>query len=124
MTARAILAMKEILPQLPIVFRQMYFPFLCRDIVKELPKEESELFFALVGDQLDVFKIGSITDDILGRIKYEAAIIGFTHWLAENRVKVLTDLLSVLGQNSSLNHRFPSQSLDLHRVTKKPILAL
>jgi hypothetical protein len=62
--------------------------------VKELPKEESELFFALVGYQVDVFRIGPISDDILGRIKYEAAIIGFTHWLAENRSKVLTDLLS------------------------------
>ena len=72
----AILAMKETLPPLPIVLRHMYFPFLCRDIVKELPKEESELFFTLV---VDVFKIGPITDDILGRIKYEAAIIGFTH---------------------------------------------
>ena len=41
----AILAMKETLPPLPIVLRHMYFPFLCRDIVKELPKEESELFF-------------------------------------------------------------------------------
>ena len=94
MTARAILAMKEILPPLPKIFRHMYFPFLCRDIVKELPKEESELFFALIGHQVDVFKIGPITDDMLGRIKYEAAIIGFTHWFAENRAKVLTDLLS------------------------------
>ena len=41
----AILAMKETLPPLPIVLRHMYFPFLCRDILKELPKEESELFF-------------------------------------------------------------------------------
>jgi hypothetical protein len=94
MTARAILAMKEILPPLPIIYRHMYFPFLCRDIVKELPKEESELFFALVGYQVDVLKVGPISDDILGQIKYEAAIIGFTHWLAENRAKVLTDLLS------------------------------
>lgn len=94
MTARAILAMKKILPPLPIISRHMYFPFLCRDIVKELPKEESELFFALVGYQVDVLKIGPISEDILGRIKYEAAIIGFTHWLAENRTKVLTDLLS------------------------------
>ena len=94
MTARAILAMKRNLPPLPIIFRHMYFPFLCRDIVKELPKEESELFFALVGYQVDVLKIGPISDDRLGRIKYEAAIIGFTHWLAENRAQVLTDLLS------------------------------
>ena len=94
MTARAILAMKEILPPLPRAFRDVYFSFLCRDIVKELPKEESELFFALVGYQVDVLKIGPISDDILGRIKYEAAIIGFTHWLAENRAMVLIDLLS------------------------------
>ena len=94
MTARAIFAMKEILPPLPIIHRHMYFPFLCRDIVKELPTEESELFFALVGYQVDVLKVGPISDDVLGRIKYEAAIIGFTHWLAENRAKVLTDLLS------------------------------
>ena len=93
-TARAIFAMKKILPPLPIIYRHMYFPFECRDIVKELPKEESDLFFALVGHQVDVLKVGPITDDILGRIKYEAAIIGFTHWLAENRAKVLTDLLS------------------------------
>ena len=94
MTARAIFAMKEILPPLPIIFRHMYFPSSCRDIVKQLSKEESELFFALVGHQVDVLKVGPISDDIMGRIKYEAAIIGFTHWLAENRVKVLTDLLS------------------------------
>jgi hypothetical protein len=86
--------MKEILPPLSIIYRHMYFPFQCRDIVKELPKEESELFFALVGYQVDMLKVGPIGDDILGRIKYEAAIIGFTHWVAENRAKVLTDLLS------------------------------
>lgn len=94
MTALAIFAMKDILPPLPIAHRYMYFPSLCRDIVKQLSKEESELFFTLVGHQVDVLKVGPISDDILGRIKYEAAIIGFTHWLAENRVKVLTDLLS------------------------------
>ncbi|KIM47161.1 hypothetical protein M413DRAFT_422925 [Hebeloma cylindrosporum] len=94
MTARAIHAMKEHLPPLPIIHRHMYFPFLCRDIVKELPKEESELFFALVGYRVDLFKVGPMSDDILGRIKYEAAIIGFAHWLAENRAKVLSDLLS------------------------------
>ena len=94
MTAQAIIKMKEILPPLPLASRAMYFPTLCRGIVKELPKEESELFFALVGHQVDVFKIGPQSNDILGRIKYEAAIIGFTHWFAENRPWVLLDLLS------------------------------
>lgn len=93
-TARAILKMKEILPPLPYAFRHNYFPFLCRDIVKELPKEDSELFFALVGHQVDVLKVGPENEDILSRIKYEAAIIGFTHWLAENRPMVLEGLLS------------------------------
>jgi hypothetical protein len=94
MTARAIVKMKEILPPLPIVSRHRYFPFLCRNIVKQLPKEESELFFALAGHQVDLLKVGPANDDIFSRIKYEAAIIGFTHWLAENRVMVLLDLLS------------------------------
>ena len=93
-TARAILRMKEILPPLPHAYRHSYIPFFCRDIVKELPKEESELFFALVGHQVDVLKVGSANDDILSQIKYEAAIIGFTHWLAENRFMFLVNLLS------------------------------
>jgi hypothetical protein len=94
MTARAIIKMQEILPPLPLNFRGHYFPSLCQEIVKELPKEESEIFFALVGYQVDVFKVGPGGMDILNRIKYEAAIIGFTHWLAENRPWVLTELLS------------------------------
>ena len=86
MTARAVLAMKEIFPLLPIKFRQMYFqvPFLCRDLVKDLPKEESELFRSFHVGWLSRRCIKPISDDILGRIKYEAVIIGFTHWLAEN----------------------------------------
>ena len=94
MTGQAIFKMTEILPTLPPGFRNMYFPIFCRGLVKELPKEESELFFALVGHRVDVFKIGPHGNDILSRIKYEAAIIGFTHWLAENRPWVLFDLLS------------------------------
>jgi hypothetical protein len=94
MTARAIFRMKEILPPLPLIHRHSYFPFLCRDIVKELPKAESEIFFALVGHQFDVLEVGPAGVDMLSRIEYEAAIIGFTHWLAENRVTVLNDLLS------------------------------
>ena len=92
-TARAIVRMKEILPPPPYEHRNMYFPSLARDIVKELPKEESELFFALVGHQVDVLKVGPVNDDVLSRIKYEAAIIGFTHWLAENHPRVLAGLV-------------------------------
>jgi hypothetical protein len=47
-----------------------------------------------VGHQFEVLIGPNAGDDMLSRIKYEAAIIGFTHWLAENRAKVLTDLLS------------------------------
>ena len=94
MTAQAILKMKELLPPPPYAERHKYFPLMCRDIVKELPKEESELFFALVGHQVDVLKVGPANDDILSRIKYEAAIIGFTHWLAETRPMVLINLSS------------------------------
>jgi hypothetical protein len=94
MTARAILKMQEILTPLPLSSRGHYYPTLGGDIVKELPKEESDIFFALVGYQVDVFKVGPGGNDILSRIKYEAAIIGFTHWLAENRPWVLIDLLS------------------------------
>jgi hypothetical protein len=94
MTARAILKMQEILPPLPLIFRGMCIPSSCLDIVKELPKEESELFFALVGYQVDVFKVGLGGNDTLSRIKYEAAIIGFTHWLAEYQPSVLANLLS------------------------------
>lgn len=91
MTALAILKMQEILPPRP---RGIYIPRLRLGIVEELPREESELFFALVGYQVDMFKIGPSGDDIQSRIKYEAAIIGFTHWLAEYRPLVLTHLLS------------------------------
>ena len=94
MTAEAIFKMKELLPPPPYEERHKYFPLMCRDIVKELPKEESELFFALVGHQVDVLKVGPANDDILGRIKYEAAIIGFIHWLAETRPMILINLLS------------------------------
>ncbi len=94
MTARAIHKMiKQILPPLPHTHRNRFFPFISRDIVKELPKEESELFFALVGHQVDLLKVGPSGNDVLSRIKYEAAIIGFTHWLAENRPLVLGGLL-------------------------------
>jgi len=94
MTARAVIKMQEILPPVPLEFRGWYTPSLCQGIVKELPKEESDIFFALVGHQVDVFKVGPGGNDILNQIKYEAAIIGFTHWLAENEPWMLTHLLS------------------------------
>jgi hypothetical protein len=56
--------MKEILPPLPYSHRRHYFPFQYRDIVKEVPNEESELFFALVGHQVDVLKVGPADDDM------------------------------------------------------------
>jgi hypothetical protein len=62
-------------------------------ITETLPREESELFFALVGHQVDKLNVGRYTNDLLGNIIYEAAIIGVTHWLAKNRYDVLRDLL-------------------------------
>ncbi|KAF8959800.1 hypothetical protein BDZ97DRAFT_1704757 [Flammula alnicola] len=83
MTARAILKMKEILPPPPLPHRRRHFqsPY---TLVEKLPKEESELFFALIGYQVDVLGVGPTNSDITNRIKYEAAIIGFTHWLCEH----------------------------------------
>jgi len=62
-------------------------------ITETLPREESELFFALVGYQVDKLDVGRYTNDFLGNIVYEAAIIGVTHWLAKNRYDILRDLL-------------------------------
>ena len=62
-------------------------------ITETLPKEESELFFALVGHQVDKLGVGRYTNDLLANIIYEAAVIGVTHWLAENRYDVLRDLV-------------------------------
>ena len=74
-----------------------YLPFQKQNssrITETLPKEESELFFALVGYQMDKLNVGRCTtNDFLGNIIYEAAIIGMTYWLAENRYDVLIDLL-------------------------------
>ena len=74
-------------PCLPFVYN------LSSSITETLPREESELFFALVGHQVDKLDVGRYTNDLLGNIIYEAAIIGATHWLAENRYDVLRDLL-------------------------------
>jgi len=62
-------------------------------LVETLPKEESELFFALVGYQIDTLGVGKRTNDLLANIIYEAAIIGITHWLANNRNDVLYEYL-------------------------------
>ncbi|KIM39489.1 hypothetical protein M413DRAFT_446987 [Hebeloma cylindrosporum] len=56
-------------------------------------KEESELFFALVGYKVDMLGVGTRTNDLLANIIYEAAIIGITHWLADNRSDVLSEYL-------------------------------
>ncbi|KAF8798613.1 hypothetical protein BYT27DRAFT_7236712 [Phlegmacium glaucopus] len=62
-------------------------------ITETLAREESELFFALVGYQVEKLDVGRYTNDLLGNIIYEAAMIGVTHWLAENRYDILSDLL-------------------------------
>ncbi|KAF8956861.1 hypothetical protein BDZ97DRAFT_1925028 [Flammula alnicola] len=94
MAARAILKMKEILPPPPIHHRGRYFQSL-NTLVKRLPKEESELFFALIGYhwQVDVLGVGPTNSDLASRIKYEAAIIGFTHWLSEHHNFLLFERL-------------------------------
>ena len=76
-------------PPLPSFKTQDRIPTL----VETLPKEESELFFALVGYQIDMLGVGKRTNDLLANIIYEAAIIGITHWLANNRNDVLYEYL-------------------------------
>ncbi|KAF8959794.1 hypothetical protein BDZ97DRAFT_1704752 [Flammula alnicola] len=93
MTARAILKMKEILPPPPVHHRGRYFRS-SYTLVQKLPKEESELFFALIGYQVDVLGVGPTNSDLASRIKYEAAIIGFTYWLCEYHDVLLFDRLS------------------------------
>jgi len=61
--------------------------------VENLPKEESELFFALVGHQVDILGVGQRSNDLLANIIYDAAIVGITHWLADNRNDVLSEYL-------------------------------
>ncbi|KAF8159165.1 hypothetical protein B0H34DRAFT_806871 [Crassisporium funariophilum] len=61
-------------------------------VLEKLPRQESELFFALVGYQVDLLNVGRHTNDLLGNIIYEAAIVGVLWWLAENRHDVLVDL--------------------------------
>jgi hypothetical protein len=65
-----------------------------RKLVEALPRSDSEVFFSLVGYQVDQTGIAQHSNDILANVIYEAATIGITHWLAEHRPDVLTDLLS------------------------------
>lgn len=62
-------------------------------LVENLPNEESELFFSLVGYQVDMVGVGKRTNDLLANMIYDAAIIGITHWLADNRNDVLSEYL-------------------------------
>uniref|UniRef100_A0A8H8CID3 Uncharacterized protein n=1 Tax=Psilocybe cubensis TaxID=181762 RepID=A0A8H8CID3_PSICU len=64
-----------------------------RNIVETLPNDESELFFSLVGHQMNHLQVGKYTNDILANIIYEASIIGVTHWIANNRPDVLFELV-------------------------------
>lgn len=106
MTSRLILKMQEVLPPPPIFFRGRYF-LADSDIVKVLPEEESEVFFTLVGYQVDVLEVGPVGNDTLSRIKYEAAIIGFIHWLAENQLGpwVLADCWNMVCPRRKLDTR-------------------
>lgn len=65
-----------------------------RSLSETLPHNESELFFALVGHQVDELRIGSRSNDMLANIIYDATIIGVAYWLASNRPDVLLDLLT------------------------------
>ncbi|KAF9473142.1 hypothetical protein BDN70DRAFT_886139 [Pholiota conissans] len=65
-----------------------------RKLVETLSKADSEVFFALIGYQVDQTGIGSHSNDILANVIYEAATLGITHWLAERRPDVIEDLLS------------------------------
>ncbi|KAF8962428.1 hypothetical protein BDZ97DRAFT_1732982 [Flammula alnicola] len=64
-----------------------------KTIVETLPKDDSNLFFSLLGHQVDQLRVGRLSNDLLANLIYEAAMIGITHWLAEMRPDVLTDLL-------------------------------
>ncbi|KAJ3505450.1 hypothetical protein NLJ89_g7409 [Agrocybe chaxingu] len=62
-------------------------------IAETLPKEESELFFSLVGHMIDQLEVGRYSNDLLANLIYEASIVGVTRWLAKERKDVLFDLL-------------------------------
>ncbi|KAF4610670.1 hypothetical protein D9613_007315 [Agrocybe pediades] len=72
-----------------------------RELVPSLSNEESEIFFATVGHQVDQLEVGRQSHDVLANIIYEASIIGITYWLANQRPDVLYDLtypfLNVVG---------------------------
>ncbi|KAF8894226.1 hypothetical protein CPB84DRAFT_1783030 [Gymnopilus junonius] len=80
-------------PALPTIF-QFGVPSTPRTLVKTLPKEESKIFFALLGHQIDLSGIAAQSHDVLGTIIYEAAVIGMAYWLSSNRPDVLVDLLT------------------------------
>ncbi len=63
-------------------------------LVESLSQSESEIFFALVGYQVDQTGVGSHSNDGLANMIYEAATIGIAQWLLESRPDVLAELVS------------------------------
>ena len=79
-------------PPLPMIESPRMSPH-CR-LVEGLSQSESEIFFALVGYQVDQTGVGSHSNDGLANMIYEAATIGIAQWLVECRPDVLAELLS------------------------------
>jgi hypothetical protein len=65
------------------------------ELVQSLAGDESELFFSLIALVLDRASVSTCrSTDVVTTVITEAAIIGVTYWLAEERPDVLRDALS------------------------------
>jgi hypothetical protein len=65
------------------------------ELVQSLAGDESELFFSLIALVLDRANVSTCrSTDVVTTVITEAAIIGVTYWLAEERPDVLRDALS------------------------------
>ncbi|KAF5309372.1 hypothetical protein D9619_012307 [Psilocybe cf. subviscida] len=93
MTAHAIVRIKALLPPPPHINRHMYFPWMAKNIVKTLSKHDSDIFFAAIRPKIDSLQVGTRGTDVVSQIKYDAATIGLTHWLAENHVSALKEFV-------------------------------
>ncbi|KAF5316372.1 hypothetical protein D9619_006874 [Psilocybe cf. subviscida] len=65
-------------------------------LIESLSKEDSDLFFARFGAEVDKLDVGEYTNDLLGNIVYEAAMIGIAQWMAETRPDVLSTFFKPL----------------------------
>ncbi|KAJ3505447.1 hypothetical protein NLJ89_g7410 [Agrocybe chaxingu] len=79
-------------PPLPIFNSPNSYPS-SDELVETLPREESELFFSLIGHLVDQLDVGRHSNDILANLIYEAGIIAVALWLTKERPDVLVDLL-------------------------------